>query len=73
MQPYLSLKLYTKGVLYNFGALDSSNCAKVIELLQTIKNRFKSILIISHVDEIKEAASNIITIYDNGVESSVNC
>jgi len=56
-----------------FGALDSSNCAKVIELLQTIKNRFKSILIISHVEEIKEAAANIVTIYDNGVESSVNC
>jgi DNA repair exonuclease SbcCD ATPase subunit/predicted phosphodiesterase len=57
----------------SFGALDSSNCAKVIELLQTIKNRFKSILIISHVEEIKEAANNIVTIYDNGVESSVNC
>ena len=57
----------------SFGALDSSNCAKVIELLQTIKNRFKSILIISHVEEIKEAATNIVTIYDNGVESSVSC
>jgi len=57
----------------SFGALDSSNCAKVIELLQTIKNRFKSILIISHVEEIKEAANNILTIYDNGVESNVNC
>lgn len=57
----------------SFGSLDSSNCAKVIELLQTIKNRFKSILIISHVEEIKEAATNIVTIYDNGVESCVNC
>lgn len=57
----------------SFGALDSSNCAKVIELLQTIKNRFKSILIISHVEQIKEAASNIIEIYDNGAESKVDC
>jgi DNA repair exonuclease SbcCD ATPase subunit len=57
----------------SFGSLDSSNCAKVIELLQTIKNRFKSILIISHVEEIKEAANNILTIFDNGTESSVNC
>jgi len=57
----------------SFGALDQTNCSKVIELLQTIKNRFKSILIISHVEEIKEAASNIITIYDNGTESNVNC
>jgi DNA repair exonuclease SbcCD ATPase subunit/DNA repair exonuclease SbcCD nuclease subunit len=57
----------------SFGALDSSNCTKVIELLQTVKNRFKSILIISHVEEIKEAANNIITIYDNGTESNVNC
>jgi len=30
-------------------------------------------LIISHVEEIKEAANNILTIYDNGVESNVNC
>lgn len=57
----------------SFGALDSSNCAKVIELLQTIKNRFKSILIISHVEEIKEAATNIVTIYDNGTESNISC
>lgn len=57
----------------SFGALDSANCAKVIELLQTIKDRFKSILIISHVEEIKEAATNIVTIYDNGVESNVSC
>ena len=57
----------------SFGSLDSSNCAKVIELLHTIKSRFKSILIISHVEEIKEAASNIVTIYDNGTESGVNC
>jgi DNA repair exonuclease SbcCD ATPase subunit len=57
----------------SFGSLDSSNCAKVIELLQTIKNRFKSILIISHVEEIKEAANNILTIFDNGTESSVSC
>ena len=57
----------------SFGSLDQENCAKAIELLQTIKSRFKSILIISHVDEIKEAASNILTIYDNGTESSINC
>lgn len=57
----------------SFGSLDPANCAKVIELLQTIKNRFKSVLIISHVEEIKEAANNILTICDNGVESSINC
>ena len=57
----------------SFGSLDQENCAKAIELLQTIKSRFKSILIISHVDEIKEAANNILTIYDNGTESSINC
>jgi DNA repair exonuclease SbcCD ATPase subunit/predicted phosphodiesterase len=56
-----------------WGTLDSSNCAKAVELLQTIKSRFKSILVISHVEEIKEAANNILTVYDSGTESKVNC
>jgi DNA repair exonuclease SbcCD ATPase subunit len=73
MQPYLSLKLYTKGVLYRFGVLDNSNIPKVLELLQTIKSKFRAVLIVSHIEEIKEVATRIVTIRDDGMESSVNC
>ena len=52
-------------------ALDDANLGNVLELLQSIKSRFKSILIISHVEEIKEAANTILSIYDNGTESSI--
>ena len=54
------------------GVIDSTNISKVIELLNTIKNRFKAILIITHVDEIKEAASTILSIHDNGSESFIS-
>lgn len=54
------------------GVIDGNNISKVIELLNTIKNRFKAILIITHVDEIKEAASTILSIHDNGSESFIS-
>ena len=56
-----------------WGVLDPTNIGKVLELLQSIKSRFKSMLIISHIDAVKEVANSMITIYDNGTESSVNC
>ncbi len=56
----------------SFGSLDSENCARVIELLQSIKSRFKTVLIITHVDEIKEAATTILTINNNGATSSIS-
>lgn len=56
----------------SFGSLDSENCTRVIELLQSIKSRFKTVLIITHVDEIKEAATTILTINNNGATSSIS-
>lgn len=56
----------------SFGSLDSENCGRVIELLQSIKSRFKTVLIITHVDEIKEAATTILTINSNGPTSSIS-
>ena len=56
-----------------FGVLDNSNIPKVLELLQTIKSKFRAVLIVSHIEEIKEVAARIVTIRDDGMESSVNC
>jgi DNA repair protein SbcC/Rad50 len=56
-----------------WGVLDANNVGKVLELLQSIKTRFKSMIVISHIDAVKEVANSMITIYDNGNESSVNC
>lgn len=56
-----------------WGVLDANNVGKVLELLQSIKNRFKSMIVISHIDAVKEVANNMITIYDSGMESNVIC
>lgn len=53
--------------------LDEINCNKAIELLQTLKNRFRTILIVSHVTAMKEAADAFITVVDNDGESYVVC
>jgi exonuclease SbcC len=37
-----------------FGALDSNNVEACARLLSSLKKHFKTILIISHVDEIKD-------------------
>ena len=55
-----------------WGVLDANNVGKVLELIQSIKTRFKSMVIISHIDAVKEVADNMITICDNGTESNVN-
>ena len=54
-----------------WGALSSANRAKAIELLNSLKARFKLVFVISHIDEIKEAADTIITIKDVGGRSSI--
>jgi DNA repair exonuclease SbcCD ATPase subunit len=49
----------------SFGVLDSTNIQAVIILLQQLKAWFKTILIITHVDSLKEAADSILEIsYD---------
>lgn len=55
-----------------WGVLDANNIGKALELLQSIKARFKSIIVISHIDTVKEVANNMITINNNGTESSVD-
>lgn len=54
-----------------FTALDESNMESVLGLLKQISSYFKSVLVISHVSPIKEAADTIIEITNNGFESNV--
>ncbi len=55
----------------SFGSLDENNCSKVISLLQSLRTMFKTILIISHVPEMKEAADIILDISYNDTESKI--
>lgn len=55
-----------------FGALDDSNVEACNRLLGSLKRYFKSILVISHVDAVKEAVDTMIEITHNGKDSNVN-
>jgi exonuclease SbcC len=54
-----------------FGALDETNLESCGKLLQSLKKWFKNILIISHIDAIKDIVDNTIDITKNGVDSNV--
>jgi exonuclease SbcC len=45
-----------------FGALDASNIEACSRLLESLKKWFKCILIISHIDAVKDAVDNVIEI-----------
>lgn len=50
-----------------FGALDDSNLEACARLLINLKSYFKNILVISHVDTIKDVVDNVIDIgWENG-------
>lgn len=54
-----------------FGALEGKNLESCVQLLREITKYFKSILVISHVDTIKDAVDNIIEIDGKGRDSHV--
>ena len=45
-----------------FGSQDSDRQRMIFEGLGRLKNRFRQIIIISHIDDVKEMAENIITV-----------
>jgi len=45
-----------------FGVLDESNLESCARLLQNLKNYFRKIMIISHVDAIKDIVDNVLSI-----------
>jgi DNA repair exonuclease SbcCD ATPase subunit len=54
-----------------FGVLDGVNVEAINRLLVSLKKWFKNILIITHIDSIKDVADNIIEITVNGHDSNV--
>jgi exonuclease SbcC len=55
----------------SFSALDEENLAKVLPFLQILKSYFKSILIISHLLQVKETSEIIIEVANDGIYSKV--
>jgi DNA repair exonuclease SbcCD ATPase subunit len=56
-----------------FGALDDNNLEACARLLTNLKNYFKNILIISHVDAIKDIVDNVIDISWEDGFAKVTC
>jgi exonuclease SbcC len=54
-----------------FGVLDSENMSALYSIFQYLKTQYKFILIISHIDALKDMAENQIEIYKDGGFSKV--
>ena len=54
-----------------FGALDDTNLEACARLLTSLKRNFKNMLVISHVDSIKDIVDNVIEISHNGIDAKV--
>ena len=54
-----------------FGALDETNLEACGKLLQSLKKSFKNILVISHIDAIKDIVDNNIDIIKKGKDAYV--
>ena len=54
-----------------FGALDDTNIESCVRLLEGFKKYFKTILIISHVDAIKDIVEDTLNIETNGKDAYV--
>ena len=54
-----------------FGTLDETNLEACGKLLISLKKWFKNIIIISHIDTIKDIVDNSIDISKKGVDSYV--
>jgi hypothetical protein len=54
-----------------FGALDDTNVEACTRLLDSLKRWFKAILVISHVDAVKDSVDNVLDITHHGMDASV--
>jgi exonuclease SbcC len=54
-----------------FGALDETNIEACNALLESLKKWFKNILVISHVDAVKDAVDNVLDITSKGKDAKV--
>jgi DNA repair exonuclease SbcCD nuclease subunit len=55
-----------------FGSLDESNIEACNRLLVSLKHYFKNIVIISHIDSVKDIADGVIEVVRNGLDSFVD-
>ncbi|MAE82116.1 MAG: hypothetical protein CMB80_05230 [Flammeovirgaceae bacterium] len=55
-----------------FGALDEMNVEACNRLLDSLKKWFKNILVISHVDAVKDAVDNVLDIISVGKDAKIN-
>jgi len=56
-----------------FGALDDKNVEACSRLLLSLKKYFSNIIIISHVDAVKDVVDNVIDIQKVGKDAKVIC
>jgi len=56
-----------------FGALDDMNVESCNRLLKSLKRWFRNIIVISHVDGVKDIVDNVIDISKKGKDSKVYC
>ena len=54
-----------------FGALDDTNLEACARLLTSLKRNFRNMLVISHVDSIKDIVDNVIEISHDGIDARV--
>lgn len=55
-----------------FGVLDTDSIESCLQFLSSLRNQFKTLLIISHIPQIKEIVDHILEIENNGMESKIN-
>jgi len=56
-----------------FGALDETNLESCARLLESLKRWFRNIIVISHVDAVKDCVDGSLEITKNGKDSYVYC
>jgi len=54
-----------------FGALDETNVEACNRLLSSFKKWFRNILVISHVDAVKDAVDNVLDITHHNMDSRI--
>jgi DNA repair exonuclease SbcCD ATPase subunit len=54
-----------------FGTLDENNVAACNRLLDSMRKWFKNIMIISHVDGVKDAVDNTLDISSSGKDAKI--
>ena len=54
-----------------FGALDEMNVEACNRLLNSLKKWFKNIMVISHVDAVKDAVDNVLDITSVGKDAKI--